>query len=161
MTEKLDLLPEDPREREMFDYLVKTLFEGEPVSAVIFSLRTLALSLPPQGSFCQQLNIYSNELCKMRAEEETKVDVTDIGSGRTTGLMLKALGEAVLAKGEEVEFVDHDTAAIPSFAPVIAEKHSVAIRSMANQLGLLVETRWTNDGNVFVRSLHYPVAPPR
>ena len=36
-----------------------------------------------------------------------KNDDLNRGTGRTTGLMLCALGNALLAHGDEVEFVDH------------------------------------------------------
>lgn len=68
------------------------------------------------------------------------------GTGRTTGLMLKALGEAALARGSEVEFVDHFPHTHSS-----ADRMAHQLRSMAEMLGLLVSVR--RDGSrVFVSS---------
>ncbi|GAG57159.1 unnamed protein product [marine sediment metagenome] len=36
-----------------------------------------------------------------------KFQEDDRGTGRSTGLLLQAIGGAALAKGDEVEFVDH------------------------------------------------------
>jgi len=74
------------------------------------------------------------------------MDDLNRGTGRTTGLMLCALGNALLAPSTEVEFVDH-----------WPQTHSVArelkqhLAHMAESLGLHIAVR--RDGSrLFVRS---------
>jgi len=68
------------------------------------------------------------------------------GTGRTTGLILQALGRAALARGEDVEFVDHDPHTHQS-----AHRLTWAIKSMAALCGLFVVVR-REGSRVFVRS---------
>ena len=55
------------------------------------------------------------------------------GTGRTTGLMLRAIGDALLDPGGEVEFCDHEPHTYTS-----ARMAHIAIDQMAATLGLAV-----------------------
>ncbi len=68
------------------------------------------------------------------------------GTGRTTGLMLIALGQAALARGEWVEFRDHMPHTCSS-----ARHHCQNLRSLARHNGLFVEIRRTG-AKVEIRS---------
>lgn len=146
----MKLLQENPEERKAFDAAVESCFQGDVIGHIGASLQVMVGELP-KGTFADLLAIYSNELVKISEAKVAEMSKCDIGTGKTTGLMLKALGEAVMAKGAEVEFVDHVIPAA-SFAREVAEKHAFAFGNMAVQLDLSVDTRWTQDGRVFVRS---------
>ena len=73
-------------------------------------------------------------------------------TGRTTGLMLKALADAVLARGAKVQFVDHWPHTQHG-----ARRMAVKIVSFASALGLLVKVR-CEGSSVFISSL-YRVPP--
>jgi len=79
-------------------------------------------------------------------KSETHHDDTMRGTGRTTGLMLKAIGEALRFPASEVEFKDHHRMTIDS-----AKKMRRDLQSMADRLGLRIVA--TVVGNrIFVRS---------
>jgi hypothetical protein len=74
------------------------------------------------------------------------MDDPNRGTGRTTGLMLQALGNAALRRGAEVEFVDHWK---HTYRAAGCMKRQLA--AMVKTLGLLMDVR--RDGTrVFLRS---------
>ena len=74
------------------------------------------------------------------------MDDPNRGTGRTTGLMLQALGNAALSRGAEVEFIDHWR-----HTHYAAHRMERQLMAMAETLGLLMDVR--RDGaRVFVRS---------
>jgi hypothetical protein len=68
------------------------------------------------------------------------------GTGRTTGLMLKAIGDALLKPDEWVEFVDHY-----GHDRNVAESHAEQLRWVAEAVGLTIKTRIAM-ARVFVKS---------
>jgi ribose 5-phosphate isomerase len=83
---------------------------------------------------------------------EDEMNDPNRGTGRTTGLMLQALGNAVMARGADVEFVDHWP-----HTHHAAHRMKCQIEAMAETLGLLMDVR--RDGaRVFVRSRISPNA---
>jgi hypothetical protein len=72
-------------------------------------------------------------------------------SGRTTGLLLQALGNAVMSPGSEVEFKDH----APHSSTIGALLLAAQLQAMADALGLKVAAR-NHVCSVFVTSLHEP-----
>jgi hypothetical protein len=68
-------------------------------------------------------------------------------TGRTTGLMLKAIGEAVMHNGETVEFVDHYPHTVQ--LACLWEKE---LRSLANKTGLICNVV-RKDNHVFITSV--------
>ena len=78
---------------------------------------------------------------------EVDVDDQNRGTGRTTGLMLQALGNAALARGAEVEFVDHWP-----HTHHAAHRMERQIRAMAETLGLMMDVR-RGGSRVFVQSI--------
>lgn len=68
------------------------------------------------------------------------------GAGRTTGLMLVAIGTALLKPDEWVEFTDHYERG-PSHADIYAQ----SIRAAAYLLGITVDVE-VRGGSVWVRS---------
>jgi Spy/CpxP family protein refolding chaperone len=77
---------------------------------------------------------------------EDEMNDPNRGTGRTTGLMLQALGNAALACGAEVEFVDHWP-----HTHHAAHRMERQIEGMAETLGLLMDVR-RDKARVFVRS---------
>jgi hypothetical protein len=72
-------------------------------------------------------------------------------SGRTTGLLLQALGNAVMSPGSEVEFKDH----APHSSKIGALLLAAQLQAMADALNLSVAVR-NHVCSVFVTSLHEP-----
>jgi hypothetical protein len=72
-------------------------------------------------------------------------------SGRTTGLLLQALGNAVMSPGSEVEFKDH----APHSSTIGALLLAAQLQAMADALELKVAAR-NHVCSVFVTSLHEP-----
>lgn len=72
------------------------------------------------------------------------------GTGRTTGLMLLTLGSAALARGAEVEFIDHYPHTCDR-----ARDMAQNVKALANHLGLVVAVR-TDRSRVLVRSTFKP-----
>ena len=68
------------------------------------------------------------------------------GTGRTTGLIFQAIGNAILARGPEVEVVDHYPHTRCS-----AEKIGKQIQTIVKAAGLLMDVR-LDETRVFVRS---------
>ena len=71
------------------------------------------------------------------------------GTGRTTGLMLLALGNASLARGEYVPFVDHCEMSVGS-----ARIHKECIELLAKKLGLDVDVRLDGKRIALKSNLH-------
>ena len=75
------------------------------------------------------------------------MDDPNRGTGRTTGLILQALGNAALARGKSVEFIDHCPHTYES-----ARAWRQLVKDRAEYLNLKMEV--SREGNrVFVRSL--------
>ncbi|NCC52817.1 MAG: hypothetical protein EOM20_16600 [Spartobacteria bacterium] len=71
-------------------------------------------------------------------------------TGRTTGLILKAIGEALLARGSEVEFIDHYPHTLDS-----ACYHVAHIFEIATTLNIRCDV--SRDGvRIFVRATMTP-----
>lgn len=68
--------------------------------------------------------------------------MSERGTGRTTVLILRAIADAIEARGRPVEFVDHDE---------MREPHAFAgmIQSVANRIGVRISTA-TLSGKVLV-----------
>jgi hypothetical protein len=74
----------------------------------------------------------------MKVEMENNIYDPNRQTGRTTGLMLQALGNAALARGVEVEFIDHWPHTYSS-----AIRMGLQLRNMSKALGLLMDVRST------------------
>jgi len=82
------------------------------------------------------------------------MDDVNRGTGRTTGLMLCSLGNALLAHGVEVEFADHCTHTHSS-----AREWKPHVAHMAESLGLHIAVR-RSGARLFVRSTLQPKGTP-
>lgn len=69
------------------------------------------------------------------------------GTGRTTGLILKAIGDALLNQGEWVEFIDHWPHTFER-----AENFAGLLQGTAGTLGIVVKTK-CKERQVFVMSV--------
>ena len=76
------------------------------------------------------------------------------GTGRTTGLMLIAVGTALQKPGEWIEFHDHSPA-----SPLVAKSHQAAAVSMCGALGLNLKVERTGNRVSFLSGVlgHVPL----
>lgn len=82
------------------------------------------------------------------------------GTGRTTGLMLRAMGDALLRPNRWVRFEDH---AAPCARCDLANKldtHAQCMRIMARELGITLEIRVHRRRMIRVRSPIARMPPP-
>ncbi len=68
----MEILPEDPNERRMFDDATRVLHDGDPLANVAQTLAIWSRTLPRHGSFSMALTVCANECIKAVNNQQGK-----------------------------------------------------------------------------------------